>query len=192
MPKLTIVFLIIFALLQFSFADSTHVLIVYYSKGGHTKAMAENVAQGARSVENIAVKLLSVEQATVADIKEADAIIVGSPVYSANVSPQIQKFINSWPFNGSMKNKVGASFVTAGGISVGEELTQLNILHSMLVFGMIVVGGEGWQSAFGASAIVSEEPFNTQNDQEKIDVIFLKKAMELGSRVAQVTKKISD
>jgi multimeric flavodoxin WrbA len=50
--------------------------------------------------------------------------------------------MNRWPFEGTpLKDKIGAAFVSAGGISAGEELTQLSILHSMLIFGMIVVGG---------------------------------------------------
>jgi NAD(P)H dehydrogenase (quinone) len=191
MIRLTMLAMFVFFSFQISFADSTQVLIVYYSKTGNTKTMAENVARGAREIDSTSVKLLSVENVKAVDIANADAIIVGTPVYSANVSPQMQEFINSWPFDGSMKNKVGAAFVSAGGISTGEELTQLNVLHSMLVYGMIVVGGESWQSAFGASAIVSEEPFNTHNDPEKINLIFIKKAMELGARVAQIARKIS-
>jgi NAD(P)H dehydrogenase (quinone) len=57
--------------------------------------------------------------------------------------------------------KIGAAFVTAGGISAGEELVQMNILHSMLIFGMMVAGSPGWQQPFGASGMVAENPFQT-------------------------------
>ena len=52
-----------------------------------------------------------------------------------------------------MRDKVGAAFVTAGGISAGEEAVQLAILRAMLVYNMIVVGGADWTAAFGASAV---------------------------------------
>ena len=118
---------------------------------------------------------------------QADAIIVGSPVYNANVSPQVMQFINNWPFKGGpLKNKIGAAFVTSGGISAGEELVQLNILHSMLIFGMIIVGGDSWESAFGASAVTAEKPFD---DQDEINKKFLQKGYNLGKRVAEVTKQ---
>ncbi len=185
-------FLVVFIMIsQVGATDSTNVLIVYFSKTGHTKAMAEHVAKGAETIENINVKLLSVEKATNKDVLNADAIILGSPVYNANVAPEMQKFINNWPFMGSpIKDKIGAAFVTAGGISTGEELVQLNLLHSMLVFGMIVVGGENWQSAFGASAITGEGDFDTKGKAEVIDKMFFDKAEALGKRVAGVAVKL--
>ncbi|MGB2868329.1 MAG: NAD(P)H-dependent oxidoreductase [Bacteroidota bacterium] len=160
------------------------ILIVYYSQTGHTKAMAEAVARGAKT-SSVTVK--TVAEATTADILSVDAIIVGTPVYNANVAPQVQEFINGWPFEGALlKDKIGAAFVTGGGISAGEELAQLNILHSMLVFGMIVVGGPEWTSAFGASAITGEPPFDTKSVDEK----FLRKGEALGKRVAEVAAKM--
>jgi NAD(P)H dehydrogenase (quinone) len=166
------------------------VLIAYYSIGGHTKSMAEAVAKGARTVKNVTVKVMTVGEVKKEDLLGADAIIVGSPVHNANAAPEVVKFIASWPFSGApLFNKIGAVFVTAGGISAGEELTQMNILHSMMVFGMVVVGGEDWTSAFGASAITSEKPFGeTQKDVVVADQ-FLKKAEGLGKRVAELVAR---
>lgn len=163
------------------------VLIAYYSVSGHTKSMADAVAKGAQAVKNVTVKVMTVGEVKKEDLLSADAIIVGSPVHNANAAPEVVKFIASWPFVGApLFNKIGAVFVTAGGISAGEELTQMNILHSMLVFGMVVVGGEDWTSAFGASAITMEKPFGeTQKDVVVADQ-FLKKAEGLGKRVAEL------
>ena len=160
------------------------VLVVYYSQTGRTKAMAEAVARGAKPATVI---LKTVSEATPADVLAADAIIVGSPVHNANVAPEVQAFINRWPFEGSpLKDKIGAAFVTGGGISGGEELVQVNILHSMLVFGMVVVGGPEWTGAFGASAITVEPPF----DSKTVDDRFLKKAESLGKRVAEIAARM--
>jgi NAD(P)H dehydrogenase (quinone) len=166
------------------------MLIAYYSAQGHTRAMAEAVANGARSVKGVNVKLLTVAEATNADVLSADAIIVGSPVYNASVAPPVQEFMNRWPFEGTpLKDKIGAAFVSAGGISAGEELTQLSILHSMLIFGMIVVGGLDWESAFGASAITHEEPFGKVQEEKRVSDHFLQKGEALGRRVAQLAVK---
>lgn len=170
--------------------NQANILIVYYSERGHTRAMAKAVADGARSVKNVNVKLLSVNEAQASDVLAADAIIVGSPVYNANVAPPVQEFIKNWPFVGApLKDKIGAAFVSAGGISAGEELTQLNILHSMLIYGMIVVGGPDWKTAFGASAVVEEEPFVSEH---LVDSYFLKKGEALGERVAKLVNRIKD
>ena len=171
--------------------DQPLVLVVYYSQEGHTRTMAQAVERGAKSVANVKVKLLTVSKATKEDVLSADAIIVGSPVENANVAPEVQAFINSWPFEGSpLRDKIGAAFVTGGGISAGEELTQLNILHSMMIYGMIVVGGGEWTSAFGASAITDEPPFDKSATGVDVAGQFQKKGEALGKRVAELALKL--
>ena len=160
------------------------VLISYYSKTGNTREMAEAVARGAAKVEGITVVLKTVEETTTDDLLNAGAIIVGSPVYNANVAPRVQEFISSWPFEGApLRDKLGAAFVTAGGISAGEELTLMNMLQSMLIFGMIVMGGHDWTAPFGASGIRGEPPFS---GDEPMREAFLLKGEKLGERVASV------
>lgn len=184
----------LFTLLLFHNAisqETAKILIVYYSVDGHTQAMAEAVESGARSIQAVEVKSVSVQDAQVSDVLAADAIIVGSPVYNANVAPPVQEFINRWPFEGApMRDKIGAAFVSAGGMSAGEELTQLSILQSMLIFGMILVGGPQWHQAFGASAIVEEGPFSPQKTQSLVAPYFIDKAEELGKRVARVASRL--
>ena len=163
------------------------VLIAYYSQSGNTKTMAQAVAAGAQSVPGVRVLLLPIDQVSNQELLEADAIVVGSPVYNANVAPEVQQFINSWPFEGRpLKNKLGAAFVTGGGISIGEDLVQLNLLHSMLIFGMLVMGGEETEAAFGASAITGEAPFQAGT----VDEQFLEKGRGLGKRVAELAASL--
>ncbi len=171
--------------------EGVHVLVVYHSVKGHTRAMAEAVGEGARSVEGVTVKRVPVAEARTADVLEADAIIVGSPVFNANVAPEIQSFINGWPFRGApLADKIGAAFVSAGAISAGEETVQLGILRSMLVFGMIVVGGSEWRNAFGASAVWEEGPFRTDRGPDDVNELFLEKGRSLGRRVAELAVKL--
>ncbi len=164
------------------------VLVAYHSVKGHTRAMAEAVAAGARSVAGAEVRLRTVAEAETEDVLWADAIAVGSPVYNANMVPEVQSFINAWPFRGApMKDKIGAAFVSGGAISAGEETVQLSILRSMLVFGMVVTGGPAWRSAFGASAVTEEEPFSTEAVAER----FLEKGRALGRRLAELGLRFS-
>ncbi|KEO75580.1 flavodoxin family protein [Anditalea andensis] len=157
------------------------VLVAYYSPTGKTQEMAEAVAKGAASKE-VEVILLDIKDITEAELLQADAIILGSPVYNANVAPPVLEFINVWPFEGRpFKNKVGAAFTTGGGFSIGEEIVMLNILQSMLIHGMVVIGGEETEAAFGASAITGEGDFLGKPVHE----LFLKKAEGLGKRVAE-------
>jgi multimeric flavodoxin WrbA len=130
------------------------------------------------------------------DVLSADAVIVGSPVYKANVAPPIQEFINSWPIqNAALHDKLGAAFVTASGISAGEELTQMDILHSMLVCQMIVVGGPDARQPLGASAIVGENPSgkaDEKKDEGLVSEYYLKKGEALGTRVTQLAVRMKN
>jgi NAD(P)H dehydrogenase (quinone) len=182
-----VLFLIFFSQLSYGQVMTKNVLIAYYSKTAHTQSLAEEVAKGARAIPGVQVVLKSIAQTTTKDLLDADAIIIGSPVYNANLAPEVVQFMRDWPFEGNpLKDKIGAAFVTAGGMSAGEELAQVNILQSMLVFGMVVVGGDEWNSAFGASAITNEGVFKS----EKLDSLFLQKGYNLGKRVATITKKM--
>lgn len=189
--KTRIFFLFAFLMLlqaQIQVISRPTVLISYYSKTGNTRQMAEAIAQGADETGKVFVVLKAVSETTHADLLAADAIILGSPVYNANVAPAVQGFIASWPFEGApLRNKIGAAFVTAGGISAGEELVQMSILQSMLIFGMIVVGGEDWKSPFGASAVVNEAPFQAQG---LVGAQFLDKGRGLGRRVAHLAEML--
>ena len=193
--KLTGVGLITTAILSSALAQgaTTKVLIAYHSQSGHTRSMALAVAEGAGSINGVETRLLRVQDVKQDHLLEADAIIVGSPVLNANVAPEVQAFINSWPFEGRfLQDKVGAAFASGGGISAGEEAVQLSILRSMLVFGMIIVGGPNWMSAFGASAVTEEDIFAADSADGKVAASFLEKARALGRRVAQIAAKLKN
>lgn len=169
--------------------NSPSVLITYFSPSGSTKNLAEAIYDGAKSVEGVQVKLLPISEVKSQDLMEATAVIVGSPVYNSNPAPEVLEFINSWPFEGRpMKDKIGAAFATGGGISIGEEGVMLDILQAMLIHGMIVMGGEEVEAAFGASGVTGEGPFASG----KLDQLFLEKGRGLGRRVAETAKRFQE
>ena len=185
-------FLIVCSFLIVVDVAAQRILVVYYSQSGRTQAMAEHVARGARSVTNIDVHLQSIDSTSANDLRAADAVVVGSPVHGGNVAAPVMAFMNTWPWPSKFQDKIGAAFVTGGGISAGEELTQTAILHTMLIYGMIVVGGPTWEQAFGASAITDEAPFADAARKESVDPKFLERAFALGKRVAEVARMMKD
>ncbi|MFD2203225.1 flavodoxin family protein [Shivajiella indica] len=163
------------------------ILITYYTQSGKTQAMAEAVAAGVSEVKGVEYILKPMANVTKEEVLNASAIILGSPVYNANMAPQVQEFINSWPFEGRpLKDKIGAVFVTGGGFSIGEEAVMFNMIRAMMIQGMIIVGGEEVETAFGASAITGEGEFVGKEVQE----IFLKKAEGLGKRVGEMVLRV--
>lgn len=107
-----------------------------------TKDMAQQVAKGIRNTTNpdgpftINTILIPVRNVSFAeDVLEADAISLGLSVENGNTHPLLQQWINDeWDLHQSseLSKKVGAAFVTAGGISAGQESTLLSLLRSML------------------------------------------------------------
>jgi len=158
------------------------VLIAYHSLSGHTEEMAQEVAAGVRSVSGTRVVQKRVGDVTGPDLFTSDALIVGSPVYWANMAGDVKTFFDNWQFKFGvfpqfkMRNKVGAAFATGGQVSGGKELTMLTILAAMLGNQMIVVSGGG---AFGASA-------TTEGDSPGLDEKELSAARALGKRVAEI------
>jgi len=173
-----------------NYTIAQNILITYYSETGHTSILAKSVAEGAQEINGTEVRLLTIENTSTDDLLWADAIILGSPVHSANIAAPVQEFIRTWPFEGQeLKDKIGAVFVTGGGISAGEELAQMNLIHTMLVFNMIIVGGPSWDQPFGASAITGEKPFISESSETEIDSIFLIKGHTLGKRIGKIASK---
>ena len=101
--------------------------VVYHSGYGHTKRMAESVAQGA------AASLIAIDaEGNIAEnewetLSAADAIIFGSPTYMGGPSWQFKKFADAsskpW-FEDKWKNKVFGGFTNSASIN-GDKLNTL-------------------------------------------------------------------
>ncbi|MCK5852090.1 flavodoxin domain-containing protein [bacterium] len=116
------------------------VLIVYYSRTGHTKEMAEIIARGAQE-EGAKVDLKPVDEVKFDILVNYDAIILGSPDYYGTMASEIKKLIDdSISIHGQLEGKIGGAFSSAANIGGGNETTILSILQGLLVHGMIIPG----------------------------------------------------
>jgi len=89
------------------------ILILYYSRTGNTEKMAKAVAEGARTVQGIEVELTY--HATPEQLKEFDAIIVGTPTYHHDTTLDIKILFEETAIkNVNLKGKVGAAFGSYG------------------------------------------------------------------------------
>jgi NAD(P)H dehydrogenase (quinone) len=113
-------------------------LVVYYSRTGHTKKMAEMITEGLRE-EGIDVTCKSVTEASVDEIQEYDGLIVGSPTYYGTMAAEVKKFLDdSVKFHGRLDGMVGGAFASAA--VTGHETTVMSIIQALLIHGMIVQG----------------------------------------------------
>jgi NAD(P)H dehydrogenase (quinone) len=140
----------------------TKVLVLYYSSYGHVEAMAQAVAEGARSAgaevslkrvpelvpEEIARKSgIKLEQsapvATVDELPSYDAIIFGTPTRFGNMAAQMRNFLDQtgglWA-GGKLIGKVGSVFASTATQHGGQETTITSFHTTLLHHGMIIVG----------------------------------------------------
>lgn len=146
---------------------NTNVLIVFYSRYGNTKALADALAEGAREagaevrvrrVDDLAPEEViagnerwqaarqqmraSYAEPTEDDVLWADAIILGCPTRFGAPCAELKLFIDKlgmlW-FQGKLVDKVGSAFATTGTLHGGNEMTIQSLLTVMMHFGMIIV-----------------------------------------------------
>jgi len=108
-------------------------VVVYHSGYGHTKRMAEAVAEGA-GAELIAIDADgNLTDAAWASLQAADAIIMGSPTYMGSVSWQFKKFADAsskpW-FAQLWKDKIFAGFTNSATMN-GDKLSTLHYLFTL-------------------------------------------------------------
>ena len=110
-----------------------NVVVVFHSGYGHTQRMAQSVAEGA-GAELLAIDAEgNLPEGGWETLAAADAIIMGSPTYMANVSWQFKKFADAsskpW-FNQQWKDKLFAGFTNSASLN-GDKSSTLTYLFSL-------------------------------------------------------------
>jgi NAD(P)H dehydrogenase (quinone) len=160
----------------------TKVLVLYYSSYGHIETMAESVAAGAREggadvvfkrvpelvPEDVARKShFKLDQAapiaTVDELPEYDAIIIGVPTRFGNMPAQMKSFLDQtgglWA-GGKLIGKVGSVFTSTATQHGGQESTILSTHIVLLHHGMVVVGlPYSFQGQMGVGEITGGSPY---------------------------------
>ena len=156
------------------------VLIMYYSRTGNTKKLAEEIAKGVRQVKEVTCAIKPAGEVTKEDFLASDGIIAGSPVYFGTMAADLKRIFDEFVgLRRQMADKVGAAFVTGGHPTGGKETTLLSILEAFLIYGMIVVGDPLEASGhYGVACVGAPDPTASQD------------AFKLGKRVANLVMKL--
>ena len=116
------------------------VLVLYYSKGGNTKKLAEEIAKGVEST-GVTALLKNTDEVTKGDFTDSSGIIAGSPVYFGVLAAELKRVFDDFVgVRREMEGKIGAAFANGGHPTGGKETTIISILQIMLIYGMIIVG----------------------------------------------------
>ena len=117
------------------------ILVLYFSKGGNTRRLAEAIAEGVEKVDGVRALLRPCQDVTREDFIACKGMIVGSPVYFGSMAAELKKVLDDFvSVRRQMEDKIGAAFCTSGDASGGKETTMLSIIQALLIYGMIIVG----------------------------------------------------
>jgi NAD(P)H dehydrogenase (quinone) len=157
------------------------VLVLYYSKGGNTRQLAEAVAEGAGQVDGVEVALRHTKDVTRDEFAAADGLIAGSPVYFGTMAAELKQVLDDFVgVRRKMENKIGAAFATAGDASGGKETTMMSIIQALLIYGMIIVGDPlSATGHYGTSCVGAPDQKTAENGRQ------------LGRRVAETVRKMN-
>jgi NAD(P)H dehydrogenase (quinone) len=196
----------------------TKVLVLYYSSYGHIETMAGAIAEGARAAgADVTIKRVpetaplevakaahfkldqAAQEATVEELKDYAAVIVGTGTRFGRMSTQMAAFWDKaggvW-MRGELHGKVGAAFTSSATQHGGQETTLFSIITNLLHFGMTIVGLDyGFEgqtrndevtggSPYGATTIANGDGSRQPSETE------LDGARYLGRRVATTAAKL--
>jgi NAD(P)H dehydrogenase (quinone) len=183
----------------------SNIAVLYHSGYGHTKKVAEAVAEGAKA-DLVAIDAEgNVSEADWTKLDNAAAIIMGSPTYMGTVSWQFKKFADAssarW-FGGKWKNKIAAGFTNSGSASGDKLSTLVYLMILSMQHGMIWVGqteggpqlkGTDMPKATDINRIGSFSGLMTQSNNDTPDVTppsgDIETAKLFGKRIAEITGK---
>lgn len=138
------------------------ILIVYYSRHGATKQLAEQLARGVESVSSMHARLRTVPPVSTvcesvappipddgppyveaADLEECVGMALGSPTRFGNMAAALKYFLDgtstAW-VSGSLSGKPACVFTASGSFHGGQESTLLSMMLPLLHHGMLIVG----------------------------------------------------
>lgn len=143
-------------------ASLPYVLILYYSRHGATRAMAERLAAGVESLRGIEARLRTVPPvsptceavdpeipaegavyASLDDLRHCAGLAIGSPTRFGNMAAPLKHFLDGtselW-LGGALIDRPATAFTSTSSLHGGQEATLLTMLVPLLHHGMVYAG----------------------------------------------------
>ncbi|WP_019141419.1 NAD(P)H:quinone oxidoreductase [Noviherbaspirillum massiliense] len=143
-------------------APDLTILVLYYSRHGATRKLAELIAQGIESVSGCDARLRTVPAvSTVAeavepevpkegapyvelrDLEECAGLALGSPTRFGNMAAPMKYFwdgTSSQWLSGTLNGKPACVFTSTGSLHGGQETTLMSMMIPLLHHGMLLLG----------------------------------------------------
>ncbi len=194
----------------------SYVLVLYYSRYGNTKVMAEKIAEGVEQV-GLAARVRTVPtvspncEATEPDIpseghvycsqedlKGSAGLILGSPTRFGNMAAPLKHFLDMtgdiW-LNGDLIGKPAAVFTSTGSLHGGQESTLLSMMLPLMHQGMVLAGLPYSETALHTTTR-GGTPYGASHQAADGNLDLSAEEAELcvalGKRIAVLAQKLSD
>jgi NAD(P)H dehydrogenase (quinone) len=193
------------------------VLVLYYSRSGATRALAERIAAGIESVPAMQARLRTVPPvapvtrtaeppvpasgapyAELADLEECCALALGSPTRFGNMAAPMKFFWDGtgalWQ-NGALAGKPACAFTSTASMHGGQEATLLSMMLPLLHHGMLIVGLPYTETALLSTAS-GGTPYGASHvsgglGDKPVSADEKQLAFALGKRLAEVARKLT-
>ena len=139
-----------------------NLLVLYYSRHGATRQLAELIAEGIESVPGATARLRTVPEVSAVceatesdipasgppyvehrDLEECAGLTLGSPTRFGNMASAVKYFLDSstsqW-LSGALIGKPACVFTSTGSMHGGQESTLLSMMIPLMHHGMVMVG----------------------------------------------------
>jgi NAD(P)H dehydrogenase (quinone) len=139
-----------------------NLLVLYYSRHGATRQLAELIAEGIESVPGATARLRTVPEVSAVceatesdipasgppyvehrDLEECAGLALGSPTRFGNMASAVKYFLDSsttqW-LSGALIGKPACVFTSTGSMHGGQESTLLSMMIPLMHHGMVMVG----------------------------------------------------
>ena len=149
------------------------ILVLYYSRNGATRRLAQQIALGIDSVPGAIARVRTVPPvaavvtqaaapvpdsgapyAELRDLEECAGLALGSPTRFGNMAAPMKHFWDStgalWQ-NGALDGKPACVFTSTSTQHGGQESTLLSMILPLLHHGMLIVGLPFTEAALGAT-----------------------------------------
>ena len=117
--------------------------VLYFSRSGHTRDMAEEIVSGMNSVEGAQARAFSLDAIDEDFLRESSCVVLGTPSYLACMAGQVKTWLDTESGKYGLAGKLGGAFATADYVHGGGELGIRTILDHLMVLGMLTYSGGG-------------------------------------------------
>lgn len=156
--------------------------VLYFTKTGTTRHMAQVIADGMQTVEGVEARTFPLDDIDADYIAECGCVVVGTPTYLASMAADVKVWLDTPTKSAGLAGKIGGAFATADYVHGGAEIAIQSVLSHLMVKGMLAYSGGG---AFG------KPPIHLGPVAIKANVADYEEVFRLyGQRMATTTKKI--